>query len=209
MKLWWPFCFNTARLMGYMHIRDATMRETGLWGRFASSVLLGLCFLTASGISNAKTAEEIDASVNAGLDRLKEEVKGADKLLDDAKGVLVIPGVLQAGVGIGGEYGEGALQVGRKTVAYYRLVSGSFGFQLGAQKKDVILLFMTDSALEKFRSSDGWEAGVDGSVALVKGVEGSLDTATLRQPILGFVVGQKGLMYNLSLEGTKFTKIDK
>jgi lipid-binding SYLF domain-containing protein len=160
-------------------------------------------------MSCAKTAEEIDASVNAGLDRLKGEVKGADKLLDDAKGVLVVPDVLQAGIGIGGEYGEGALRVGGKSVAYYRLISGSFGFQLGAQKKDVILLFMTDSALKKFRASNGWEAGVDGSVAVIKGVEGSLDTSTLKQPILGFVVGQKGLMYNLSLEGTKFTKLDK
>lgn len=185
------------------------MRNAKLLGCDATAVLVGLSFLLVSGISHAKTAEEIDASVNAGIDRLKEEVKGADKLLDDAKGVLVIPGVLQAGFGIGGEYGEGALRVDGKTVAYYRLVSGSFGFQLGAQTKDVILLFMEESALEKFRASDGWEAGVDGSVALVKGVEGSLDTSTLNQPILGFVVGQKGLMYNLSLEGTKFTKLDK
>lgn len=172
-------------------------------------VLVGLGLMMSAGMSYAKTAEEIDASVNAGIQRLKDEVKGADKLLDDAKGALVVPGVLQAGIGIGGEYGEGALRVGEKSVAYYRLISGSFGFQLGAQKKDVILLFMTDSALEKFRTSDGWEAGVDGSVAVVKGVEGSLDTSTLNQPIIGFVVGQKGLMYNLSLEGTKFTKLDK
>lgn len=185
------------------------MHEARLWGRVTTAAFVGLSFLLASGMSYAKSAEEIDASVNAGVDRFKEEVKGGDALIDDAKGVLVIPGVLQAGIGIGGEFGEGALRVGGETVDYYRLVSGSFGFQLGAQKKDVILLFMTDRALEQFRNSDGWEAGVDGSVAVVKGVEGSLDTATLKQPILGFVVGQKGLMYNLSLEGTKFTKLDK
>jgi len=185
------------------------MRGYNAWSRGTTAVVAGSLFLLFGGISHAKTAEEIDASVNAGLDRLKEEITGADKLIDDAEGVLVIPGVLQAGIGIGGEYGEGALRIDGDTVAYYRLVSGSFGFQLGAQKKDVVLLFMEKGVLEKFRASEGWEAGVDGSVALIKGVEGSLDTSTLKQPILGFVVGQKGLMYNLSLEGTKFTKLQK
>ena len=84
------------------------------------------------------------------------------------------------------------------------------GFQLGAQKKDVILVFLQQQALEDFRASSGWKAGVDGSVALIDiGAGGSVDTARVREPIIGFVVGQKGLMYNLTLEGSKITELER
>ena len=69
---------------------------------------------------------------------------------------------------------------------------------------------MQEDALNKFRESSGWKAGVDGSVALVNlGAAASLDTAKMKQPIVGFVFDQKGLMYNLTLEGSKFTKLKK
>ena len=111
---------------------------------------------------------------------------------------------------VGGEYGEGALRIGGKTVDYYSTASASVGFQLGGQQKTVILVFMQDEALKQFRDSSGWKAGVDGSVALIKvGADGSIDTTTIKDPIVGFVFSQKGLMYNLTLEGSKFTKLDK
>ena len=158
----------------------------------------------------AKSAMEIDASVQTALMRFKNEVPGARDLLSQAKGVLVVPGVVKAGFVLGGEYGEGALQIDGKTVDYYNTVGGSFGLQLGAQVKDVFLLFMNDNALNNFRYGEGWEVGVDGSVALIAvGAEGSLDTTKTNQPILGFVISQKGLMYNLTLEGSKFNKIVK
>jgi lipid-binding SYLF domain-containing protein len=117
---------------------------------------------------------------------------------------------LKAGIGVGGEYGEGALRIGGKTVDYYNTAAASIGFQLGAQKKTIILVFMQQEALKKFRASSGWKAGVDGSVALITvGVEGSIDTTKIKDPIVGFVFGQKGLMYNLTLEGSKFTKLKK
>ncbi|HUH65273.1 MAG TPA: YSC84-related protein, partial [Syntrophales bacterium] len=78
------------------------------------------------------------------------------------------------------------------------------------QRKDIILVFMDEAALAKFRSSDNWQAGVDGSVTVVKvGAEGSLDTTKLNQPIVGFVFGQKGIMAGVTLEGAKFTKLKK
>jgi lipid-binding SYLF domain-containing protein len=118
--------------------------------------------------------------------------------------------VLKAGVGFGGEYGEGALRIDGKTVDYYNTVAGSFGLQFGAQAKTIILVFLDDEALKRFRESNGWRAGVDGSVALITiGEGGNIDTTKARDPIVGFVIGQKGLMYNLTLEGSKFTKIDK
>jgi len=160
--------------------------------------------------SQAKTAGEIDASVNAVLDRFTKQVKGSSQILQSAKGVLVFAGVFKAGVGIGGEYGEGALRIGGKTVAYYSIAAASIGLQLGAQKKDIIIVFLQDEALRKFRASDGWRVGVDGSVVLIDvGADASIDTSKINEPIVGFVIGQKGLMYNLTLEGSKVSKLKK
>ena len=122
----------------------------------------------------------------------------------------MLPGVFKAGFVFGGEYGEGALRIGGKTVDYYSIAAGSWGIQIGAQKKNVIMIFMTDEALENFRKSSGWKAGVDGSVAMIEiGAGGAVDTKTLTQPIVGFIFGQKGLMVNATIEGSKFKKLDK
>jgi len=160
--------------------------------------------------ANAATAKEIDLDVDAALQRFYNKVGGGKNFVQKAKGVLVFPSVLKAGIGIGGEYGEGALRVGGKSVAYYNTAAASIGFQLGAQAKTVIIVFLADNALAKFRASDGWEVGVDGSVALIElGAGGSLDTTNIKDDIVGFVFGNKGLMYNLTLEGSKMTKLDK
>jgi lipid-binding SYLF domain-containing protein len=166
--------------------------------------------LTSPPVSLARTAQEIDTSANAALDRFMAQVKGSKAFLSNAKGVLVFPGVIQAGAGIGGEYGEGTLRIGGRSVAYYSLASASIGFQLGAQRKDIVLVFLQDKALADFQASEGWKVGVDGSVVLIDvGAEGSINTMKINKPILGFVVGQKGLMYNLTLEGTKISKLKK
>lgn len=156
----------------------------------------------------AATAKELDAKVDAALDRFFKEVKGSQDFLHKAQGVCVFSGVVKAGFGIGGEYGEGALRVGGKTVAYYSIASGSVGFQFGAEKKDIIIVFLEAGALEKFRKSSGWKAGVDGSVVLIDlGAGNTIDTQNMKSPIVGFIVGQKGLMYNLTLEGSKMSVI--
>lgn len=158
----------------------------------------------------AGSATEIDAGVDSTLVRFTKEVAGADNFMKSAKGVLVFPKVYKAGIGVGGEYGEGALRIGGKTVDYYSTAAASFGFQLGAQAKSIIILFMEEGALKKFRASEGWKAGVDGSVALVDiGAGRELSTQTVKDPIVAFIFGQKGLMYNLTIEGSKFTKLDK
>lgn len=158
----------------------------------------------------AASAQEIDIKVDAALKRFRAEVDGAEEFMNAAKGVLVFPSVLKGGFVFGAEWGEGALRVRGVTVDYYNTVAGSFGLQLGAQAKTVIIIFMEQDALENFRASKGWEAGVDGSVALVElGAGESLDTTNIRDPIVGFVFGNKGLMFNLTLEGSKFTRLDK
>jgi len=158
----------------------------------------------------AASSVEIDIDVEAAIKKFKIEVAGADKFLAKAQGVLVFPDVVKAGFGIGGEYGEGALLIKGKTVDYYNTVAASIGFQFGAQFKTVMLLFMTKDALKKFRNSEGWEAGVDGSVALIElGVGKDINSVNITDPIVGFVFSNKGLMYNLTLEGSKMTKLDK
>jgi len=158
----------------------------------------------------AASATEIEVRVDAALKDFRKEVAGGDVFLKRAKGVLVFPRVYKAGFGIGGEYGEGALRIDGKTVEYYSTVAASIGFQLGAQAKTVILVFLDEKALKDFRNSDGWKAGVDGSVAIAKwGVGEDINTVDIKDPIIGFVFNNKGLMYNLTLEGSKFTRIVK
>jgi lipid-binding SYLF domain-containing protein len=157
----------------------------------------------------AKTAGEINASVNACLERFYKQVKGGKELADKAKGVLVMPGVVKAGLIVGGEYGEGALRVGGKTVSYYNIAAGSIGFQIGGEAKDFVILFMTDAVLKKFQASQGWEVGLDGNVALVNVGGGQrVDFTKMKDPIIGFVFDVKGLMADISLKGAKFTKIN-
>jgi len=158
----------------------------------------------------AATAREINVSIDEALKVFYREVQGGQSFLTGSKGYIVFPKVIKAGLGIGGEYGEGALRTGGRTVEYYSTAAASVGLQLGVQKKSVIIVFMEKGALKRFRNSDGWEVGVDGSVALIKvGAGGSIDTTNIKSPVAAFIFGQKGLMYNLTLEGSKFTKIKK
>ncbi len=158
----------------------------------------------------AASAEKINREADKTIGVFQEEVNGAEVFLNQAVGYLVFPKVYKVGIGIGGETGEGVLRVGGSTVAYYRTTSGSFGFQLGAQAKSIVIAFMTRESLDKFRNSEGWKVGVDGSVALVDvGAGKTIDTHNIKDPVVGFVFGAKGLMYNLTLEGTKFSKLDK
>lgn len=172
-------------------------------------MLLSFCFIMMS-TSYAASREEIDIEVSASLDKFRQEVMGAEQFMKKAEGILVFPDVVKVGFGIGGEYGEGALLIKGKTVDYYNTAAASFGFQFGAQFKTVMLIFLKKDALEKFRNSSGWEAGVDGSVALIElGAGKDINTVNLADPIVGFVFSNKGLMYNLTLEGSKITRLDK
>ncbi|PLZ03732.1 hypothetical protein CY652_04960 [Burkholderia sp. WAC0059] len=153
--------------------------------------------------------QSINASVDSTLARLYQTVPGSRELVGKARGVLVFPSVLQAGFVVGAQYGEGALRVGGGTVGYYSTTSASFGAQIGAQSKAIIFLFMTQDALARFRSSDGWSAGGDASVAIVKvGANGAIDTTTATSPVEVFVLTNSGLMGDLSLSGTKVSRLN-
>ncbi|MFM7084680.1 MAG: YSC84-related protein [Hyphomicrobium sp.] len=158
----------------------------------------------------AASAQEIDADVRATLDRFYIQISGAKELANKSTGILVFPSVIKAGMGFGGEYGEGALLVRGQRTTYYNTISASFGFQLGVQSRAIIIMFMTPEALEGFRNSDGWKVGVDGSVAIITlGAGGAIDTNKIASPIVGFILDPKGLMYNLTLEGSKISRISR
>ena len=171
-------------------------------------ILLWLGLVTQG--AGAASREEINAEVRQALNSFHKHTSAGSELARKAAGILVFPNVIKAGVGIGGEYGEGALMMGGKPVAYYNIAAASIGFQLGAQSRSQIILFMNPKALAEFRSSEGWKAGVDGSVALATlGAGGAVDSETAKAPIIGFIFSNKGLMYNLTFEGSKITRIDK
>jgi lipid-binding SYLF domain-containing protein len=174
--------------------------------RFA--LLSAIASIAPTASSQAGSGARIDADVQATLRAFFRHVRGSRELVAKSAAVLVLPSVIKAGIGIGGEYGEGALLTRSRTLEYYNTVSASIGFQLGAQARSVIIVFMTAEALADFRRIDGWKVGVDGSVALITvGVGGSIDTNRIASPIVGFIFDGKGLMYNLTLEGTKISRI--
>ncbi|WP_286237223.1 YSC84-related protein [Neptuniibacter halophilus] len=171
------------------------------------SLFMVLSFSLLSGGVQAASSAEINAKSAEALTQFFKHSPAGKRLYQQARGALIFPEVYKAGFGIGGEYGEGKLIEGGKTTGYYSIAAASIGFQLGAQIKTEIILFMTDKALRQFKNSDGWEAGVDGSVAVINlGAGAEIDTSNIRDPIIGFIFSNKGLMYNLSLEGSKITR---
>jgi lipid-binding SYLF domain-containing protein len=156
----------------------------------------------------AAKRREIDAAVDGALADLYAKTPSAREMASKARGILVFPKVVEAGFIVGGSYGQGALRKAGATSAYYSVGSGSAGLLAGAQSKAVYLMFMTQEALQKFESSNGWTAGADASVAVVdEGAAARVDTRTATAPVVGYVRSTAGLMANLSLDGTKFNKL--
>jgi len=166
--------------------------------------------LLLSSVSLAATKAEIDERVHGTMQQFYQLNPAHRELVGRAKGVLVFPHITKGGVGVGGQFGEGALRIDGKNVAYYSIASASVGLTLGLAKHKEVILFMTQEALDKFTTSHGWTVGADTGVAVLsKGAGGDYDTQTLQRPILGFVFGEKGLIGDASLEGSKVTKLDK
>jgi len=196
-----------------MHRRDFILSTASLT---VGSLAVAGCSATATTSASTNPQEnagkrrrEIEASIDPTLSRLYSTVKGSHELVNKAVGVLVFPSVITAGFGIGGQYGEGALRVHSNMVGYYSIASVSVGLQIGAQSKAIIFLFMTQDALDKFRQSQGWAVGGDASVAVIKaGANGAIDVTAPTGPVSVFVLTNAGLMANLTLEGTKVTRLN-
>lgn len=178
--------------------------------KIASAVTgLALIALATSSISLGATEAQIDHRVSKTLTHFNAMNADNQTLSNKAAGVLVFPRVTKGGVGVGGEFGEGSLQVAGKTVGYYSVASASVGLTLGLARHSEIIMFMTQDALDKFTSSAGWSIGADAGVTVVSGgANGSYDTQTMQKPILAFAFAEKGLIGDLSLEGSKISKIN-
>ena len=167
-------------------------------------------FATMPDVSKASSAEEINDAANATLHRFVAQNPSAEELGRKAAGVLVFPSVVKAGMLLGGQYGEGVLIVHGNAAGYYNIVSASFGFQLGVQSLSIIIVFVTEQALADFQRAYGWKVGIDGSIVVVTlGAAGSIDTDSLTSPVVAFVTDKEGLMYSLSLEGSKISRIER
>ncbi|MCW8825975.1 MAG: YSC84-related protein [Gammaproteobacteria bacterium] len=174
------------------------------------AIVVTLMLALLSPAAWAYTKAEIDAGVRSTLKLFNKKVPGGAELLKKSKGALIFPEIVKGGIGIGGEYGEGVLQIGGRTVDYYSSAAVSVGFQLGVQTKSMVVLFLKSKELKAFRGSKGWKAGVDGSVAVVEwGAGKDVSTLDSEKPIVAFIFNNQGLMYNLTIEGSKFTKIKR
>ncbi|WKB55548.1 BPSL1445 family SYLF domain-containing lipoprotein [Eleftheria terrae] len=157
----------------------------------------------------AAKRRDIDASVDRALSQLFNQAAGTAELARTAKGVLVFPKVVTAGFLLAASYGEGALRKGHITSGYYSIGAASAGLLAGAQSKAMYLMFMTQEALQRFETSSGWTAGADASVVMVNvGADANVSTQTARQDIIGYVLTRSGFMGNLSIDGTKFNRLD-
>src|SRR5476649_2395261 len=156
---------------------------------FAAASFAAVALLMSS-VSFAATKAQIDERVHTTMHQFYHLNPAHKDLVARAKGVLVFPHVTKGGIGVGGQFGEGALRIDGQNVAYYSISSASVGLTLGLAKHKEVILFMTQEALDKFSSGHGWSIGADTGVAVLsKGAGGDYDTQTLQRPILGFVFG--------------------
>lgn len=179
-----------------------------------TSILLVLVFaaftLMSPNPARAASAAEINRDAKNALQKLYKKSGSAKTLGEQAKAILVFPGITKGGFMVGGQYGEGALMKEGKPIAYYNTVSVSYGLQAGIQKYGYVLFFMTDSARQYLDRSDGWELGTGPSIVIVdEGKAAGISTTTARADVYAFFFDQKGLMGGLGLQGTKITKIKK
>ena len=185
------------------------------WRRTTVAVTLGVASVMFAGCTtttpadkatSAEKRQELNAAANATLTKLYEGSPQSRQLVERARGVLVFPDVLSASFIVGAQHGTGVLRVKGQDTGYYSISGGSIGFQAGAQSKAMVLLFMTDDALAKFRASSGWTIGADASVAVANvGANGTIDSNTAQQPIVGFVLNNGGLMAGVSVDGNKIS----
>ncbi|RYH03117.1 twin-arginine translocation pathway signal [Salipiger sp. IMCC34102] len=177
-------------------------RRSVLWGAAATG--LAAC---GNGVGN-NNATLIDARVSSTVAFMHDTYPGTRDLSERSAGRLVMPLVTEAGLGLGGAYGRGALQINGSTVDYYSVASASAGLQIGAQQYSHVLFFTTANALAEFRASPGWVAGADLEYATPEqGEVLRAETLTSLSPVIAILFAQSGLRVGATLKGSKYTRI--
>ena len=156
----------------------------------------------------AASAEELNTEADAALNRLQQSEPVTEKMIKNAKGILIFPDILKAGLLIGGATGEGVLRVGGKAEGYFRSTAVSYGLQAGIAKFGYVMFLMDDEALNYARSSKGWELGVGPNITVADaGIARKLSTSTVQEGIYVFFVNQEGFFAGAGIEGTKISRI--
>lgn len=160
--------------------------------------------------ASAATAEDLNKDSTQALQTLYKTNPAAESISKRAKAILVFPKIIKAGLVFGGSYGEGVLIKGSQYVDYYNSVSGSWGWQAGAESYSYVVFLMSDKAVKYLNTSKGWEVGVGPNVVVVnEGIAKNLSTSTLKDDAYAFIFDQQGLMASLSIEGTKISRIKR
>jgi len=123
--------------------------------KFSHLFLTLLLFTTAA---TASAGEREDARVRNAMRVLSDiqsipESSIPDKLLDEARAIMIVPDTIKVGFGVGGRGGRGVLAVRNADghwshPSFIRLAGGSFGFQIGVQSADVVMVFRNQRSLE-------------------------------------------------------------
>lgn len=181
------------------------MKKTHFFLKASSCALLALMFACAA---MAGDKEQMEVAASNTIRAFSASNVTHYELTQKAAGVLVFPRITKGGAGVAAEYGEGVLMVGGKSVDFYKLTGGSIGATLGVAERSEVVLFMTPEALERFMNANVWTVGVDAQVAVAsKGAGGAYNSETLKKPIIAFVFGEQGLIADVSLAGTKISRI--
>jgi len=177
--------------------------------KFSPMMLLVLISLAFTQFTFAESnAQKLNTEVDLAIKKFKAEVPGGASFLTKVKGYLVFPSVYKGGFIIGGKYGKGALRVDGVTKNFYSMTAASIGYQAGVQEHSVLIAFISEASLNNFVKSNGWEAGVDGSVIIADwGKAKDISSISYEKPIVGFIFGEQGLMAGVSIQGTKFKRI--
>jgi lipid-binding SYLF domain-containing protein len=181
--------------------------------RIVLAAILTIATVTIStlsaGLALAASASEIDRNATQALSMLYATTPGARSLAAHAKAILIFPSIIKGGFIVGGQFGDGALRQGGRTVGYYRSIAASYGFQAGAQSFGYVLFFMDDASLAYLNKSNGWELGTGPSIVVLdKGFGKNVSTTTVQKGVYAFIFNQKGLMGGAGIQGSKITRIN-
>lgn len=164
----------------------------------AGSLLLG-----ATQGAQADDKALIDANTERALTWLRSSDDTA-QLLDRAAGVLVFPDIVEMGFGVGGEFGEGSLLVKGETIDYYATAGTTFGMSADAAYKAKVIFFMTEEALQSFRTQRSLKLGEQVPVPVAATGFHALETGAA---YVGMIFSEDGPVTHLGLDGDRITRI--
>jgi lipid-binding SYLF domain-containing protein len=171
-----------------------------------------LCLLLAA-CATPRTHEETRETVNAAEAAFSRfardpEMRWMQENLPKAKAVMICPRILQAGFIIGGAGGRCVVVARRASAwsgpAFYKIATGSLGLQAGAQASEMVVLVMTDKAVNSLLATS-FKLG--GDVSIAAGPIGAGAGAPVTADMVSFV-RSKGLYGGINLDGSVITVDD-